>query len=54
MKTKDRIQILKQVHKNMDAQVQIAYKHHLNWEQLNKLKKQKLKIKDEIQRLEEN
>lgn len=53
MKPKDRIVELRKTHRNIDKEISVAEKNFTNWEQVTKLKKQKLKIKDEIKKLEQ-
>lgn len=53
MKPKDRIVELREAHQNVDKELSKATKNYGSWELVTKLKKQKLKLKDEIKKLEQ-
>ena len=54
MSDKKRIQWLKERHKDLHQRIEVCIAEKVSDDILNKLKKEKLKLKDEIRRLEWN
>jgi len=54
MNNKDRLEHLKKEHKALDSFIADKQKNYVQGEELNRLKKRKLQLKDEITKLEQH
>jgi len=52
MKVEDRIGILEQQHKQLDNEIKTAYNRYIDDVEIEQLKKRKLYIKDELNKLQ--